>query len=299
MDMSRRLLEQFLAVAEERHFGRAAERLLMRQPPLSQAIQRLERHVGVPLFERGPGGVRLTPAGEVFATDAARLLGAETAALDRARRVGHGFAGDLRLGYVSLLSLRYLPKLLRAAADELPDLRVLLHQDSSAAVAEMVRVGALDLGFIRDPAPVSTELTTAVFARERLMAALPTGHPLAGADTLDLAELSAEPFVLPTATALPTLLSELHLACREAGFTPLVRASADDLTGLLGYVASGLCVSLLTEALLDLPLPGITCVPLRGDSLHLESIVTAVHHPRPDPAVRRVLDLATRLYGPV
>ncbi|MFJ3661934.1 LysR family transcriptional regulator [Streptomyces sp. NPDC090119] len=297
MDVSSRLLEQFLVVAEERHFGRAAERLSMRQPPLSQAIQRLERRVGVRLFDRGPGGVRLTPAGEVLAADAARLLAAETAALDRARRVGHGLEGDLRLGYVSLLSLHYLPGLLSAAARELPGLRVRLHQDSSAVVAEMVLAGSLDLGFVRDPGVVPAELVTGVFARERVMAALPSGHPLATADALDLADLRGEPFVLPTESALPTLRSQIHLVCEAAGFTPDVRASADDLTGLLSYVASGLCVSLLTEALLGLPVPGITCVPLRGAPGRLESTVTAVHRPDPDPAVRRVLDLAVRLYG--
>ncbi len=295
MDLSSRLLEQFLVLAEERHFGRAAERLSMRQPPLSQAIQRLERRVGVQLVHRGPGGVTLTPAGAAFAADAARLLAAETAALDRARRVGQGLEGDLRLGYVSLLSLHYLPGLLSAAARELPGLRIRLHQDSSAVVAEMVRAGSLDLGFVRDPSVVPAELVTGVFARERVMAALPSGHPLAAADALDLADLRDEPFVLPTESALPTLRSQIHLVCEAAGFTPDVRASADDLTGLLSYVASGLCVSLLTEALLDLPVPGITYVPLRGAAGRLESTVTYVHRPDPDRAVRRVLELAVGL----
>ncbi|MFJ4002611.1 LysR family transcriptional regulator [Streptomyces sp. NPDC090023] len=297
MDLSSRLLEQFLVLAEERHFGRAAERLSMRQPPLSQAIQRLERRVGVRLVDRGPGGVTLTAAGEAFAVDAARLLVAETAALERARRVGDGLEGDLRLGYVSLLSLRYLPRLLGAAAEELPGLRIRLHQDSSAAVAEMVHAGSLDLGFVRDPSVVPADLVAGVFARERVMAALPSGHPLARADALDLAELRDEPFVLPTASVLPTLSGQLRLVCEAAGFTPVVRAFADDLTGLLSYVASGLCVSLLTEALLGLPVPGITYVPLRGAPGRLENTVTAVHRPDPDPAVRRVLDLAVGLYG--
>ncbi|MET7290382.1 LysR family transcriptional regulator [Streptomyces sp. NPDC005573] len=297
MDLSSRLIEQFLVVAEERHFGRAAERLSMRQPPLSQAIQRLESRVGVKLFDRGPGGIRLTPAGEAFAADAARLLAAESAALGRARRVANGLEGELRLGYVSLLSLRYLPRLLGAAAEELPGLDIRLHQDSSAVVADMVRAGSLDLGFVRDASVVPAELVTSVFARERVMAALPTSHPLARAGALDLADLRDEPFVLPTRSALPALLEQIHRVCGAAGFTPAARASADDLTGLLSYVASGLCVSLLTEALLDLPVPGITYVPLHGAPGHLESTVTAVHRPDPDRAVRRVLDLATRLYG--
>ncbi|MEU5425706.1 LysR substrate-binding domain-containing protein [Streptomyces olivoreticuli] len=294
MELTRRLLEQFLAVVDEQHFGRAAERLSMSQPPLSQAIQRLERGIGAPLLERGPRGVRPTPAGAVFATDARRMLHLQDAAVERARRVAHGLEGDVRVGYVSILSHRYLPRLLRAAAREMPGLRIKLRQDSSASVAEMVRSGALDLGFLRDPAPVPADLVTRDVAVERLAAALPTDHRLAGEEAIGLADLREEDFVLPDATALPSLAQQLQLACHEVGFTPRLRATADDLTGLFGYVASGLCVSALPEELSEFALPGITFVPLRGTSPNLDTHVTAVLRPDADAAVRRLLDLITR-----
>ncbi|MEU3755487.1 LysR substrate-binding domain-containing protein [Streptomyces olivoreticuli] len=294
MELTRRLLEQFLAVVDEQHFGRAAERLSMSQPPLSQAIQRLERGIGAPLLERGPRGVRPTPAGAVFATDARRMLNLQDAALERARRVAHGLEGDVRVGYVSILSHRYLPRLLRAAAREMPGLRIKLRQDSSASVAEMVASGALDLGFLRDPAPVPADLVTRDVAVERLAAALPTDHRLAGEEAIGLADLREEDFVLPDATALPSLAQQLQLACQEVGFTPRPRATADDVTGLFSYVASGLCVSALPEELSEFALAGVTFVPLRGTSPNLDTHVTAVLRPDADAAVRRLLDLITR-----
>ncbi|MER8061197.1 LysR substrate-binding domain-containing protein [Streptomyces sp. NPDC094022] len=294
INLTKRLLEQFLVVAEEEHFGRAAERLHMSQPPLSQSIQRLERGLGVRLFERGSGGVSLTPAGEVFAVDARRLLDAQSAVIERVRRVASGLEGDVRVGYVTVLSHHYLPGLLRAAAEELPGLRVHLHQDTPAGIAEMVRSGALDLGFLRDPSNLSAEIVSEAFAVERIAAALPHDHRLADAAAIDLADLRDEDFVLPAPGALPALAQQVQLACHEAGFIPRARAEADDLTGLYSYVASGLCVGLLPDRLRDFPVPGLTCVPLRDESPLLETVVVAVRRPSADATVLRLLDLITR-----
>lgn len=294
INLTKRLLEQFVVVADEKHVGRAAERLFMSQPPLSQSIQRLERGLGVRLFERGPGGVSLTAAGEVFAVDAQRLLDAQAAAVERVRRVASGLDGDVRVGYVSLLSHHYLPELLRSAAAELPGLRVHLHQDSSAALADLVRSGALDLGFLRDPSPLPAELVSQDFAVEHIAAALPHDHPRAEAEGIDLSDLRDEDFVLPDPTALPTLAQQVQLACHEAGFTPRSSAMADGITGLFSYVASGLCVSLLPERLRDFPIPGVAFVPLRGESPYLETTVVAVHRTEADAAVLRLLDLISR-----
>ncbi|GAA0395022.1 LysR substrate-binding domain-containing protein [Streptomyces luteireticuli] len=298
MEFTQRLLEQFLALAEEQHFGRAAERLSMSQPPLSQAMQRLERGLGVRLLDRGPGGVRLTPAGTAFVTEARRMLDVRSAAVERVRRVAHGLEGDVRVGYVSILSHRHLPRLLRAAAEELPGLRIHLHQDSTATLVETIRSGALDLAFIRDPSPITDDLTDELavhgFAEERIVAALPDEHRLAGTDSVALTDLRDDDFVLLSETALPELARQARLACREAGFTPRCRADADDLTGLLGYVAAGLCVSLMPEDLRDFPLPGISFVPFREESPYLRTTVAAVHRTDADAAVHRLLDLITR-----
>ncbi|MFG3254537.1 LysR family transcriptional regulator [Streptomyces sp. NPDC048172] len=295
INLSRRLLEQFLVVAQEKHFGRAADRLGMSQPPLSQSIQRLERTVGARLFDRGPGGVRLTAAGEAFAVDARRLLDLQTAAVVRARRIASGTEGAVRVGYVSLLSHLYLPALLRAAAERLPGLRVHLQHDSSAGVVDRVRDGTLDLGFVRDPARLSDDLLSEVVATERIAAAVPRGHPLADADGIDLAELAHEDFALPDPAALPALAGQLQVACREAGFTPRGVAMADDLSGLFSYVGAGLCVSLAPEGLRHLAVADVRLVPLRGHSGHLDTAVYAIRRPDADPAVLSLLDLAVAL----
>ncbi|MGI5335921.1 LysR family transcriptional regulator [Streptomyces sp. CA-181903] len=297
INLSRRLLEQFLVVAQEKHFGRAAERLGMSQPPLSQSIQRLERVVGARLFDRGPGGVRPTAAGKVFATDAQRLLDLQTAAVARARRVASGMEGGVRVGYVSLLSHLYLPPMLRAAAEQLPGLRVHLQHDSSAGVIDQVRGGTLDLGFVRDPARLTDDLISTVIATERIAAAVPRDHRLAGATGIDLAELADEDFVLPDPTVLPALAEQLQVACREAGFAPRGIAIADDLSGLFSYVGAGLCVSLAPEGMRELTVDGVCLIPLRGRTGYLDTAVYAIRRPDADAAVIRLLDMATALHA--
>lgn len=297
INLTNRMLEQFLVVAEEKHFGRAAERLRMSQPPLSQSIQRLERLLKVQLLDRGPGGVRLTAAGEVFAADAQRLLAAQSAAVERVRRVASGLEGDIRVGYVSILSYHYLPGLLRAAAEELPGLRIHLHQDFSAVLTDMVRAGTLDLGFLRDPSRLSDDLVTTDFVDERLAVVVPIDHPLAQEGRIGLAALRDQDFVLPDAAALPTLALQIQLACRDAGFTPRSRAVADDIPGLLSYVAAGLCVCLLPERVQEFSVPGVAFVPLRGDSPYYQTKLVAVRRPDADAGVHRLLEMITRRMG--
>ncbi len=297
--LSRRLLEQFLAVVREGHFGRAAEQLGMSQPPLSQSIQRLERMLGVRLLDRGSAGAKPTAAGEVFAADAQRLLDLQTAAVGRVRRVADGVEGDVRIGYVSLLSHLHLPTMLRAVAEELPGLRVQLHHGSSAAVADLVRTGALDVGFLRDPAHLPAGLVSTVVATERIQAAVPRGHHLADADEITLARLRDEDFAMPDPTALPVLAEQVHLACHRAGFTPRSLVLADELSGLFSYVAAGLCVSLLPEGVQHFSTGGVSFLPLRGDAGYLDTTVQAVHRPDADPTVARLLQVITGLRSPL
>ncbi|MEW2128703.1 LysR family transcriptional regulator [Streptomyces sp. NPDC058369] len=296
INLSRRLLEQFLAVAQEKHFGRAAERLGMRQPPLSQSIQRLERMVGARLLDRGPHGVRLTPAGESFAADARRMLDLQSAAVARARRISAGLEGDVRIGYVSLMSQLYLPAMLRTAAEQLPALRVHLQHGSSAGVADRVRIGTLDLGFVRDPRRLADDLVSRVITTEPIAAAVPHDHRLADSvDGIELAELAREDFVLPDPASLPILAEQVQQACRQAGFTPREVATADDLTGLFSYVAAGLCVSLAPVGLRHMTSTGVALLPLRGGTGHLDTAIYAIHRSDADPAVTRLLELITGL----
>jgi DNA-binding transcriptional LysR family regulator len=293
--LSRRLLEQFLTVVREGHFGRAAEQLGMSQPPLSQSVQRLERMLGVRLLDRGPGGAKPTAAGEVFAADAQRLLDLQTAAVARARRVAGGVEGDIRIGYVSLLSHLHLPAMLRTVTEELPGLRVQLHHGSAAAVADLVRTGALDLAFVRDPARLPAGLVSTVVATERVQAAVPETHRLAAAGEIALAQLRDEDFAMPDPTALPVLAEQVHLACHRAGFMPRGLVLADELSGLFSYVAAGLCVSLLPEGVQHFSAGGVSFLALRGDAGLLDTTVQAIHRPDADPTVTRLLEAVAGL----
>lgn len=296
MELSQRILQQFVVLAEEQHFGRAAERLAISQPPLSQAIQRLERGLAVALFERTSRGARLTPAGRAFAEDARRLLDAQAAAVDRARRIADGREGELRLGFISSLGYRMLPRLLSRSHAELPGLRVHVSLHPSVELVQMLRAGALDLALVRLPVAGAEQLPVQQLGVERLLVALPEHHPLAAAPCLDLCDLAEQQFALPKPSALPGLAQQVALACAQAGFVPQSLGQADDLPGLLGFVAAGLCLALVPEQVSSLPVPGVVHRPLRGDSPYLTSTVAAVHRGSdPDAAVRRLLEILTTL----
>lgn len=168
----------FVAVAEELHFGRAAERLSMTQPPLSRQIQRLERSVGARLLDRDNRGVALTGAGVAFLDEAYRMLSLVEGAGDLARRVDAGAAGVVRLGFTAVSAISVLGPLLRRLSTELPDVEVILSERVSSAQEDGIRRGELDVGLSRPPFDTDL-LDSQVVLREPLMAVVPTGHRLA------------------------------------------------------------------------------------------------------------------------
>ena len=171
----------FVAVAEELHYGRAAERLQMTQPPLSRQIQKLERTVGVMLLDRDNRRVALTEAGGAFLDEAYRLLALVESAGDVARRIDGGAAGTLRLGFTAVSAIGVLGPLLRELDGSLPGVDVILHERVTAAQADGIRRGELDLGLARPPFDTE-ELESRIVFREALCAAVPAGHRLAGFD---------------------------------------------------------------------------------------------------------------------
>jgi len=171
----------FVAVAEELHFGRAAERLQMTQPPLSRQVQRLERSVGARLLERDNRRVELTGAGAAFLHEAYRMLNLVDSASDLARRVDAGAAGVVRLGFTAVSAITVLGPVLRRLTAELPDVEVQLSERVTLAQVDGIRRGELDIGLARPPFDTAL-LSSRVIAREPLMAVLPESHPLAGLD---------------------------------------------------------------------------------------------------------------------
>ncbi|NJP87973.1 LysR family transcriptional regulator [Nonomuraea sp. FMUSA5-5] len=171
-------IRAFVAVAEELHFGRAADRLRMTQPPLSRHIQKLERVIGVTLLERDNRRVVLTDAGRGFLEDARRMLSLVDTAGDRARRIASGAAGTVRLGFTAVSAISMLGALLRRLSERLPEIDVILHERVTAGQVDGLLRGELDLGLARPPFDIDT-LDSRVVFREPLCAAVPLGHPLA------------------------------------------------------------------------------------------------------------------------
>lgn len=255
-----RKLRAFVLVAEERHFGRAAERLFVAQPALSQTIKTLEADVGVQLLDRSTRRVDLTPAGAQLLERARVILGSVEDAVAEARRIDAGEEGSLRLGFIGSASFGLMPALARSLSEELPRLRLDLTGDVlSPEVASRLAEGTLDAGILRpfDPAP---GLHSQVLRSEPLVVALPTGHP-ASQGPVHLASLAEEPFVgyLSRASAMAATVTG---ACREAGFVPRIRSEVRETATLVAFVASGLGVALVPQGVAHLQIPGVTYVPL-------------------------------------
>jgi DNA-binding transcriptional LysR family regulator len=286
--MEMRWIEAFLAVAEELHFGRAAERLHMAQSPLSQTIRRLERHVGTPLFERTTRAVALTSAGHAFVPHARRIL-AEADLAMRATSAGPGEVyGSVRIGFSGALNHLTLPPLTRALRTRHPHIALeLVDRVITDDAVDLVERGALDVAFVGLPVPGSP--VTRTITIEPLGAALPSDHPLADRERVPLAELAGEDWVLmPGQSALRTVIVS---ACHAAGFRPRTAQEVKDPYVVLSLVAAGLGVSLAPTCLRPIMPAGAVWVPLAPPVPQLHAAL--LWDPaRVTDALRALLDVA-------
>lgn len=242
--MNTEYLRYFVAVAEELHFGRAAARLSMSQQPLSRQIQRLEREVGVRLFERTTRRVRLTSAGEVFLKETRKTLDALDRAVGEARRAEHGEVGTLRVGYTA--TVHDLLPVVRSFRERFPEVQLDLAEMDSAELERAVLAGDVHAGFLYEAAGGSG-MESVALRDERIVAALPEGHSLAGCDPLSLRELAEESFVFYPRHREPGLYDRVIGFCREAGFSPEVAREAEQEYSVLALVASGAGVALVFD----------------------------------------------------
>ncbi|MCU4182480.1 LysR family transcriptional regulator [Bosea sp. BH3] len=254
-------LRCFVAVAEELHFGRAAARLNMTQPPLSRQIQILERILDVALLERSNRTVRLTPAGHSFLAEARRLLKlAESAAL-LAKRVAKGKAGSINIGFTAASAYSYVPQLVAACRRELPEVEIALKEMVSGDQLKRLDSGEIDVGLLRPPVP-RTGLRAFRVCAEAMIAAVPTGHPLARAEALSLEELAAEPFITYApyeARYFHDLVVELFT---RAGLVPDYVQHLAQIHSILAMVHSGVGVAMVPEAAVSLHFSGVVLRPL-------------------------------------
>jgi DNA-binding transcriptional LysR family regulator len=283
-----RHLRYFVAVAETRHFGRAAARLHLAQPALSQSVRQLEAELGAPLLLRTTRQVSLTPAGEFFLEQARGVL---TAVEDGARGVGRiaeGRLGLVRIAFTGTAAFSQLPRIARLVKQELPGVALEIHADLlTPAQTEGLLAGRLDLGVLR--LPVGTDrLAVRTLAVEHLVLALPADHPLTAEPAIALPDLRREDFIT-YAEDHSAVNEALHRTCREAGFAPRVEHRAPGTAVLLALVAAGLGVSLVPESVRALPLAGVVFRDVAGTAL--TELGLARRADDDSPLVTRVLEV--------
>jgi DNA-binding transcriptional LysR family regulator len=267
MNLELRQLRYFVAVAEEMHFGRAAARLHMTQPPLSQTIQSLEASLGTPLFERTKRRVELTPAGAALLPEARRLLAQADTLPDLARRAASGEAGRLSLAFVSTADYSILPSFLREFRERYPLVQIELREATTDVQLEELAQGRVDVGLLIPPLPdkVRAEIDYVPLLTEPLILAAPKGlHGLRGHATIDLKSLGDVPLVIFPRRIAPALHDAILACFHEAGITPRIGQEAIQMQTIVGLVSAGMGIALVPQSVSNLKRPGVEYKGLAG-----------------------------------
>jgi DNA-binding transcriptional LysR family regulator len=265
-----RHLRYFVAVAEECHFGRAAERLHIAQPPLSQQIKQLEADLGVVLLHRTTRTVELTAAGKQYLQRARGILAEVDAAGEEATRIAAGLVGRLAIGFTGSATYDLLPSLTRVLRSELPGLELELRGELLTPVqVECLVDRSLDMAFLRPPVR-HADVEVRVLRREPLIAALPESHPLASRPQVRLADLRDEPFITYPAQHRSVVFDAVLEACRHAGFQPKAVQHVGETSTLVSFVAAGLGVALVPASVRHLQITGASYRPLAGTTREVE-----------------------------
>jgi DNA-binding transcriptional LysR family regulator len=268
MDIDARLWRAFTVVAEELHYGRAAERLHITQPALSRQIRELERALGITVFDRTSRRVALSQAGRAVLGQARRALTESDRAIRLARLAAHGDWGELTIAALPAVTLSPLPNIIRAYRDTHPMIDVTISESFDDEQLTALAAGRIDAGFLRAAAaPPGIRLQSLL--TEPVLAALPADHRLAGHDRLALSELAGEPFVFFPRHRSALAYDEFIASCRAAGFSPDIVQEAGGISAL-GLVAAGLGVTVVAASYQALSLSGVTFVPVVGHQLALQ-----------------------------
>ncbi|MBW4610943.1 MAG: LysR family transcriptional regulator [Hassallia sp. WJT32-NPBG1] len=253
--MELRHLRYFVTLAEELHFGRAAERLHIAQPPLSQQIRQLETELGFELFHRTKRKVQLTEAGQVFLDEVQQIFKQLEQAIQVGRQTSRGEMGQLVVGFVSSAPYNILPKILRSFRSSVPEVRLELHELTTNEQFRWLRESRIDVGFVRPPVEDTFNFET-IF-QESLMVALPDTHLLAHQSDVCLRSLKNEPFILFPRLLAPGLYDLIISLCQQAGFSPNVTQEAIQMQTIVSLVAGGLGIAIVPESLQNLQRTGV------------------------------------------
>jgi len=284
-------LESFVAVAEELHFGRAAARLHMAQPPLSARISQLEKELRLQLFHRSTRSVSLTDAGQRLLTPARRVLTQMNAMRDAAASIVAGEEGLVQIGFLGASSQRMLSLLTNAIRRDLPGIEMTLKAQTYVDSAfDLLMAGDLDLAFVRAPI-TRPELSYRVVEAEQVLCALPEGHRLADRDSIRLEDLADDGFVsLPEIHSM--LRATLHTMCHSAGFVPRIAQVAPDSATVLALVAAGAGVTITLSSMREVQSTGIVYRPIDDNEPSHMFAALAWRTDNTAPALARVLEVS-------
>jgi DNA-binding transcriptional LysR family regulator len=288
--MEVRHLRYFVAVAEERHFGRAAERLHIAQPPLSQQIRRMEAELGAQLFHRTTRRVEVTPAGELLLERARDIIAAVDSAVDDTRRAARGELGHLAIGFTGSATYALLPRVATAVRQQMPGVELTLHGEmlTPAQIAGLLDE-TIDLAILRPPVQ-RRELHVEVVRREPLIAVLPAGHRLAGAEAVSVGDLAAEPFVTYPSQFRSVLHDAVERICEANGFLPRVALEVAETATLVSFVAAGIGVSIIPASVAHMTVAGAVYRPLSDGHPEIE-LALAWRRDDHAPLLARALDV--------
>ncbi|MDB5841409.1 MAG: ilvR [Herminiimonas sp.] len=293
MKIELRQLRYFVAVAEEMHFGRAAQRLHMTQPPLSQTIQSLEAALGTPLFMRTSRNVALTPAGAALLPQAQRLLLQADALPEMARRAATGESGHLTLAFVSTADYSVLPPFLRDFRQRYPQVQIDLREATSDVQLEDLSHGRIDAGLLISPVPerLRAELDYAPVLSEPLIVAAPKGlASLRDKARVALKDLGDMPLIIFPRRIAPAFHDAIVSCFRDAGLTPHIGQEAIQMQTIVGLVSAGMGIALVPQSVSNLKRPGVEYKPLLDKTPLIETGL-AWRRDNPSPVLRAFLQL--------
>ena len=293
MNIELRQLRYFVAVAEENHFGRAAARLHMTQPPLSQAIQSLEAALGIALFQRTKRSVALTPAGAALLPEARRILQQTSALPDLARRAASGESGLLSLSFVSTADYSVLPPLLREFRERYPQVQIDLREATTDVQLEDLMQSRIDAGLLIPPLhdKAKSELDYMTVLSEPLVLAAPQGlKALRGARAVALKTVTDMPLIIFPRRIAPAFHDTIVGCFREAGLTPRIGQEAIQMQTIVGLVSAGMGIALVPQSVSNLQRPGVEYKLLSGTTAAFETGL-AWRRDKVSPVLRAFLEL--------
>jgi DNA-binding transcriptional LysR family regulator len=269
--MELRHLRYFLAVAEERNFTRAAKRLHIAQPPLTQQIKALEAELGVLLFDRSSYRVELTEAGRLFAVEVGRILADVRRAVLLAQRAARGMHGQVRVGFTESASFNPLVmRTFQAFRGNCPEVELALEERQSIELSAALYDGRIDAAFVRPPLQTGEGLTLQLLESEEMVVAVPARHALAKETEVSLQMLAKETFILYPRAVRPGLADAVVAACELAGFTPRVGQEAPQMSSTINLVAASLGISIVPRSMDGLQPHAVRYLPLQDTPIRAD-----------------------------